>query len=102
MVSAGALVVVVGGGTTAADVGGRVVVSAGVGSRVVVVSAGAVVRSGSRDRVGCASVRVASAGGLVSAPGSPREGRSMDTSADGRAEGSPSPQALSPRTAPIS
>jgi hypothetical protein len=101
VVSAGALVVVVGGGTTAADVGGRVVVSAGVGSRVVV-SAGAVVRSGSRDRVGCASVRVASAGGLVSAPGSPREGRSMDTSADGRAEGSPSPQALSPRTAPIS
>src|SRR4051794_30183306 len=85
---AGALVVVVCVGTTAADVGGRVVVRAGVGGRVVVsagvggrvvVSAGSVVRSASRDRVGCASEPVASAGGLVPAPGS-REGRSMDTS----------------------
>src|SRR5918997_1907368 len=115
VVSAGALVVVVRGGTTAADVGGRVVVSAGVGARVVVsagagarvvvsagaggrvvVSAGSVVRSTSRDRVGCASEPVPSAGGLVSAPG-PREGRSMDTSTDGRAEDppSPAPKALS-------
>src|ERR671921_523470 len=96
VVSAGTLVVVVCVGTTAADVGGRVVVRADVGGRVVVragvggrvvvsagaggrvvVSAGSVVRSTPADRVGCASERVASAGGLVPAPGS-REGRSMD------------------------